>query len=64
LQKKKEKQKEYQAMFKNSEGLKQEKLQLKKVSISPLEYKLNKERLNALGFSPENNNVIIAPKFG
>ena len=51
-------------MFEQMEGLKHEQEFKKKVSISPLEYKLNKERLNALGYSPENKNVIIAPKFG
>jgi len=36
----------------------------RKLAILPLEYKLNKERLDKLGISPENKNVLIMPKFG
>jgi len=35
----------------------------KKNAISPLEYKLNKERLNKMGYSPEHKNVVLSAKF-
>ena len=34
-----------------------------KYSLQPLEFKLNKERLEKLGISPSNNNVTIVPKY-
>jgi hypothetical protein len=41
-----------------------ESMLLDKLTIHPLEYKLNKERLERMGISPSDENLIILPKFG
>jgi hypothetical protein len=53
----------YQKMFKEFVDQKNEIAQKKKNSILPLEYKVNKQKLEQLGYSPEKNNLTIVGKF-
>lgn len=32
-------------------------------AMSPIEYQMNKDKLNSLGYSPENKNIILKSKY-